>query len=149
MSVVIPVAVTLCSFFERWSEEELVMDKWLAVQSSSTCSDTLARVKALKKHPSFSLSNPNKVRALIRTFAANPMHFHLESGEGYRFVADCVLELDKINPQIAARIVGVFSSWKNFEPIRRNLMKLELERLQKHKGLSVDSLEIIDMSLDN
>jgi aminopeptidase N len=137
----------LSVFFERWSEEDLVMDKWLAVQASSTCGDTLARVKALKKHPSFSLSNPNKVRALMRTFASNPIHFHLESGEGYRFVADCVLELDKINPQIAARIAGVFSSWRNYEQKRRGLMEGELKRMRESADLSVDTLEIIEMSL--
>ena len=83
----------------------------------------------------------------MRTFASNPIHFHLESGEGYRFVADCVLELDKINPQIAARIAGVFSSWRNYEQKRRGLMEGELKRMRESADLSVDTLEIIEMSL--
>ncbi|MDP6963910.1 MAG: aminopeptidase N, partial [Planctomycetota bacterium] len=113
----------LSDFYEKWQHQDLVVDKWLAVQAASDSDDTLARVITLKGHSSFDLKNPNKVRSLIRTFAANPVHFHAADGEGYRFVADCVLELDALNPQIAARIAGAFSQWHRYEPQRSQLMK--------------------------
>ncbi|MFT7516881.1 MAG: aminopeptidase N [Myxococcota bacterium] len=137
----------LSEFFEKWQGEDLVVDKWLSVQASSSAADTLARVKSLKEHPAFDIRNPNKVRSLIRTFAANPVHFHSADGEGYRFVADCVIELDQLNPQIAARIAGAFAQWHRYEPKRSELMKAQLQRISEHEGLSADSFEIVKLSL--
>jgi aminopeptidase N len=137
----------LSDFFEKWQHQELVVDKWFAVQASSTAPDTLARVVSLKGHQSFDIRNPNKVRSLIRVFAANPVHFHSADGEGYRFVADCVLELDKLNPQIAARIAGSFAQWHRYEPSRSALMKQQLQRISEQNELSPDTFEIVKLSL--
>ncbi|MBT4465269.1 MAG: aminopeptidase N [Planctomycetes bacterium] len=137
----------LSDFFEKWQDEDLVVDKWLSVQASSFASDTFARVVALKEHPAFDIRNPNKVRSLIRTFAANPVHFHSADGEGYRFVADCVLELDKLNPQIAARIASAFAQWHRYEPSRSLQMKQQLQRISEQDKLSPDTSEIVKLSL--
>jgi aminopeptidase N len=137
----------LSEFFEKWENEDLVVDKWLSVQASSTAPDTLARVVALKEHHAFDIRNPNKVRSLIRTFAANPVHFHSADGEGYRFVADCVIELDKLNPQIAARIAGAFAQWHRYESSRSALMKEQLQRISQQDKLSPNTFEIVKLSL--
>jgi aminopeptidase N len=137
----------LSEFFEKWQNEDLVVDKWLSVQALSTAPDTLARVVALKEHHAFDIRNPNKVRALIRTFAANPVHFHSADGEGYRFVADCVIELDKLNPQIAARIAGAFAQWHRYESSRSALMKEQLQRISQQDKLSPNTFEIVKLSL--
>jgi aminopeptidase N len=104
-------------------------------------------VVALKEHPAFDIRNPNKVRSLIRTFAANPVHFHSADGEGYRFIADCVLELDKLNPQIAARIAAAFAQWHRYEPSRSLQMKQQLQRISEQDKLSPDTSEIVKLSL--
>ncbi|MBC8371630.1 MAG: aminopeptidase N [Planctomycetes bacterium] len=139
----------LSEFFEKWQNQDLVVDKWLSVQASSTAADTLARVISLKEHPAFDIRNPNKVRSLIRTFAANPVHFHSADGEGYRFVADCVIELDALNPQLAARIAGSFAQWHRFEPARSALMNKQLQRISQEKNLSSDTSEIVSLSLQS
>jgi aminopeptidase N len=100
-------------------------------------------VKALKEHPDFSISNPNRCRALISMFAANNMpHFHSADGSGYKWVAEAVVELDKLNPQVAARMAGTFSQWKRFDEGRKALMKTQLEMIQKAEGLSKDTYEV-------
>ena len=97
----------LSAFHDRWKDDHLVMDKWLAIQAMSSLPGTLDEVKRLTGHSAFTMKNPNKVRALITSFAANnQLHFHEAKGQGYRFVADKVLELDKLNPQVAARLLA-------------------------------------------
>ena len=100
-------------FYERWKDDHLVIDNWFAYQAASPLASALATVKKLTRHPLFSIKNPNKVRALIGTFAmANPVNFNRPDGRGYEFVADRVLEIDAFNPQIAARLLSAFRSWK-------------------------------------
>jgi aminopeptidase N len=99
------------------------------------------------EHPAFSLKNPNKARALIGTFGNNMAHFHAEDGSGYRFLADQVLALDAINPQVASRIVRAFNRWKKLEPVRQALMKAELERMLA-SPLSKDVYEIVYKNLN-
>ena len=95
------------------------------------------------------MKNPNKVRALIGTFAsANPVAFNQPGGEGYDLVAKTILELDKINPQVAARLAGVFKSWRALESGRRDKSQQALQRLVDTDGLSRDTLEIVTKSLD-
>ena len=103
------------------------MDKWLAIQATSRLPGTLETVKALMTHPVFTIKNPNKVRALIGAFASNAVRFHDLSGAGYAFVADQVLAIDPMNPQIAARLVSAFTMWKRYDEKRQALMKKELE----------------------
>lgn len=138
----------LATFEKQWNDEANVMDKWFSVQAASSLPNTLEHVKNLMQHPKFSMQNPNKVRALIGSFAMrNPLNFHAEGGSGYQFIAECILELDKLNPQIAARMVRALMDWKRLEPARQALMKAELQRIADTKGLSGDVFEIASKSL--
>ena len=138
----------LADFYERWKDDHLVVDKWLTLQALSTRPDTLAQVKRLTGHPAFNIKSPNKVRALITGFAsANQVRFHAKDGEGYEFVADKVLELDRLNPQVAARMLGSFKSWREFEPARREKMEAALKRIAETQGLSRDVYEIATKTL--
>jgi aminopeptidase N len=137
----------LASFHDRWKDEPLVMDKWLAIQATSRLPDTLDRVKRLTRHPVFTLRNPNKVRALIGAFSSNAARFHDLSGEGYRFLADHVIAIDPLNPQIASRLVSAFTLWKRYDGKRREAMKGQLERILAAPRLSKDVYEVVSKSL--
>jgi len=139
----------LDDFHERWKGDHLVIDTWFAAQAMSPLAGTLSRVKALMKHPLFSLTAPNKVRALIGNFSAqNPVQFNRPDGAGYEFVAQQVLAIDKFNPQIAARMLAGFRSWRELEPGRRKLAREALRKVAKAKGLSRDVTEIVTKMLD-
>lgn len=138
----------LDAFEQRWSSDALVMDKWFIVQASAQHDNVLQKVKALMDHPCFDLKNPNKVRSLIGSFASmNLMAFHNINGEGYQFVMDQILALDKFNPQIASRMVKLFSRWRRYDDTRQKLMKAELQRAAKD-DLSPDVFEIVTKSLN-
>ena len=138
----------LADFYERWKGDHLVVDKWLTLQALSTRPDTLSEVKRLTTHPAFNMKSPNKVRALITSFAAaNQVRFHAPDGEGYVFIADKVLELDRLNPQVAARMLGSFKSWRQFEDGRRTKMEEALKRIADTEGLSRDVYEIATKTL--
>jgi aminopeptidase N len=138
----------LASFYEKWKDDPLVMDKWLSIQATSRLPNTLEEVKKLTNHPVFNIKNPNKVRALIGAFAqANPVRFHDPGGEGYSFLADHVLTLDPMNPQIAARLVTAFTLWKRYDEKRKALMKAQLERIIQTPELSKDVYEVVLKSL--
>lgn len=135
-------------FLQRWQTDTLVMDKWFAMQAMSHRRDTLDQVTRLMKHPLFSIRNPNKVRSLIGAFAhSNPTNFHRADGDGYAFVAERVLEIDKLNPQVASRLVRGFSRWKKHEPKRKELMRQQLERIAATPRLSKDVYEVVSKSL--
>jgi aminopeptidase N len=136
-------AIALDSFYGRWKDEPLIVDKWLAVQAGSRLPGTLARVKELLVHPAFDLKVPNKVYSLIRSFSVNHVRFHAADGAGYAFLADQVLALDKLNPQVAARIARGFDRWKKFDAGRKSKAKTQLERIRDATGLSKDVGEII------
>jgi len=139
----------LKAFESRWSDEANVMDKWFGVQASSSLPNALNHVKALMQHPKFTMKNPNKVRALIGSFAMrNPKNFHAEDGSGYQFISQQILALDKMNPQIAARMVRALMDWKRLEPTRQALMKAALQSIADSQGLSGDVLEIVNKSLE-
>ena len=138
----------LAAFEAKWSGNPLVMDKWLGVQAASPLPQALAETRRLTGHRAFSMQNPNRFRALISAFAmSNPVRFHDASGEGYRFVADQALAMDKINPQVAARLFGVFESWKRFAEPLRTAMRGEIERVVASGGLSKNLFEIATRSL--
>ena len=140
----------LAAFEKQWSHDLLVMDKWFAVQAMSDLPDTPEQVEALLGHPLFSLRNPNKVRALIGSFAqGNQLNFNRPDGKGYRLVASTLLELDGFNPQVAARMLGAFRSWQMLEPGRRKLAKQALETVKASKSLSRDSYEIVTRTLES
>jgi aminopeptidase N len=138
----------LADFFEKWQDAPLVVDKWLTLQASCILPETLERVKRMTAHPAFSIKNPNKVRALIATFCSvNQSQFHGEDGAGYSFLVDIVLELNAINPQIAARMLTPLTMWRRYDLKRQNLMRLQLERVRNFKNISPDVEEIITKSL--
>ena len=138
----------LAAFERQWRSEANVMDKWFAVQAASSLPGALQRVRALMSHAAFDLRNPNKVRALIGAFALrNPAAFHAADGSGYAFIADQVLALDAINPQIASRMVRALMHWKRLEPGRSALNRAALQRIAGHEGLSGDVYEIVSKSL--
>ena len=137
----------LQGFYEQWSGTQLVLDKWFSVQARSNAADTLAVVQALAAHPDMDLRNPNRVRALISAFTANPSKFHDKSGGGYKLLADFVLRLDETNPQIAARLVTALGHWRRFDPARQELMKRELERVLAREHLSRNTYEMASKAL--
>ena len=103
----------------------------------------LEDVKALTSHPDFTLSNPNRARSLLSVFAGNMPHFHAKDGKGYAFIADYVMKIDKLNPQVAARLAGAFAQWRRFDVDRQQLMKAELERMKSDEGCSKDTYEVL------
>ena len=136
------------SFESQWRHDPLVMDKWFVAQAISHREDTLESVKALMDHELFSIKNPNKVRSLIGAFcSANLVRFHATSGAGYRFLADQVIRLDALNPQIASRMLRVISRWQRYDEKRQALMKEQLERIVAAKSISKDVYEIAAKSL--
>jgi len=138
----------LDAFYAKWQDEPLVVDKWFSVQAMAPRADALDAVRLLTGHPAFSIRNPNKVRALIGAYAAgNPTGFHRADGQGYDFLADRVLELNKLNPQVAARMLGVMTRWRRYDATRRAAMRQALERVAAEPGLSKDVFEIASKSL--
>jgi aminopeptidase N len=117
------------------------------VQALSTRDDALDGVETLAGHPDFTLSNPNRVRALVGAFAANQRAFHDKSGRGYRFLADMILKVDPLNPQTAARFVPPLGRWRRFDEARQALMRAQLERIVATPGLSKDVFEQASKSL--
>ena len=137
----------LDAFYTRFASDSLVIDKWFGLQAAAQRSTTLEEVEALVRHPDFTLTNPNRARALIGSFSMNQWAFHRTSGAGYRFLADMILAQDPINPQVAARLVPTLGRWRRFEPVRAGLMRMELERLVGTLGMSKDVFEQVDKSL--
>jgi aminopeptidase N len=138
----------LAAFHAKWRHEALVLDKWFSVQALSSRPDTLDRVIELASHPDFTLRNPNRVRSLLGVFAVrNQARFHAADGRAYTFLADRILELDPLNPQVAARLVGAFNQWRRFDETRRDSMRAQLDRIVRHPGLSKDVYELASKCL--
>ena len=138
----------LDDFYRRYADDPLIIDKWLALQAVIPEPATLERVRALTSHPAFSMANPNRVRSLIGSFAqANHTQFNRADGAGYDFVADIVLALDPKNPQVAARIMGAFRSWRALEAQRRLLAEATLRRVASRPSLSRDVGDIVARTL--
>uniref|UniRef100_UPI003F4960DE aminopeptidase N n=1 Tax=Cupriavidus yeoncheonensis TaxID=1462994 RepID=UPI003F4960DE len=139
--------IALDTFYAKWQEEPLVVDKWLGVEASSRLPGTVARVKALTNHPTFTLRNPNKVYALLGSFGGNQINFHAADGSGYDLMVEQSMKLDAINPQVASRLVRNFERYKRFEPKRRSLMHAALERIARTTGLSNECAEVVGKAL--
>ncbi len=134
-------------FYDAWQHDALVVDKWFGVQAASPKA-TVASIQALMAHPAFTLRNPNRARAVIFMFClGNPSGLHAEDGSGYRFWAEQVLALDAINPEIAARLARAFDHWARFIPSVQAQMRVQLQRVATHKGLSRNTLEIVSKAL--
>ena len=138
----------LSIFHARWKDEALVVDKWFRVQAVSWLPGTLDRVKALASHPDFDLRNPNRARALVHAFALdNPLHFHAADGSGYRWVAEQVVALDRLNPQVASRLARAFDRWRKYDPARQAHAGAALESIRAAEGLSANVAEVVGHAL--
>ncbi len=138
----------LADFEKKWLDDALVMDKWFALQATSRLPGTLERVRALMGHAAFDPRNPNKIRSLIGAFChTNPVRFHAADGQGYEFLAEQVIDIDRRNPQIAARLLGSLSRWRKFDAHRQSLMRAALERILSTEKLSKDTYEIASKTL--
>jgi aminopeptidase N len=139
---------SLTDFYQQWQNEALVIDKWFALQAASPLPGTFATVQKLMAHPAFDLKTPNRVRALIGAFSqANPLHFHAADSTGYQFLADQIIALNTLNPQVASRMVGALTSWRRFDDSRRALMTTQLERIVNTENISKDVYEVASKSL--
>ncbi|MGA0595438.1 aminopeptidase N [Enterovirga sp. CN4-39] len=138
----------LTRFGDSYAAEPLVLDKWFALQAAIPEEGTPGRVRALMTHPAFAYSNPNRVRSLIGSFAmANPTQFHREDGTGYALLAETVLALNGTNPQIAARLLTSFGTWRTVTAARRAQARSALEHIAAAPALSPDVLDIVQRSL--
>ena len=139
----------LASFYEEFEQEALVIDKWFSLQVTSRTTD-VAAVRALMKHPAFTLKNPNRARSLIFSFCnGNPSQFHAVDGSGYAFWAEQVIALNAINPQVAARLARTLDRWRKYAPALQEKMHAALKKVARTKDLSKDVLEVITKSLSN
>ncbi|KAG2250349.1 hypothetical protein Bca52824_080485 [Brassica carinata] len=137
----------LADFYNKWQGDYLVVNKWFLLQSSSDIPGNVENVKKLLDHPAFDLRNPNKVYSLIGGFCGSPVNFHAKDGSGYKFLGDIVVQLDKINPQVASRMLSAFSRWKRYDETRQALAKAQLEMIMSANGLSENVFEIASKSL--
>lgn len=137
----------LDEFYAQWKHENLVVNQWLNLQATVPQASALETVKELMKHESFSMTNPNKVRALIAGFAQNLVAFHQSSGEGYAFLAEQVIALNSLNPQIAARLITPLTRWRKYDQDRQTLMKKYLQDIKETPNLSKDVYEVVSKSL--
>jgi aminopeptidase N len=138
----------LADFYRQWQDEALVIDKWFTLQATSPMPDTFATVQSLMAHDAFDLKNPNRVRSLIGAFSqANPLHFHAANGQGYQFLADQIIALNTINPQVASRMLSALTQWRRFDENRQALMKAQLERIMSTEDISKDVYEVASKSL--
>ena len=135
-------------FYAKFASNPLVIDKWMTLQALSALPETLDHIRALTRHKAYTLENPNRVRSLVHAFAMNnQLRFHAADGAAYRFVADIALQLDSINPQVAARLLGSFETWRRFDEKRQDLIKTELERVREAPNLSRNLLEVASKTL--
>ncbi|KAL1569092.1 Puromycin-sensitive aminopeptidase [Salvia divinorum] len=137
----------LADFYNKWQHEYLVINKWFALQAMSNVPGNVENVRKLLDHPAFDLRNPNKVYSLIGGFCGSPVNFHAKDGSGYKFLGELAVQLDKINPQVASRMVSAFSRWKRYDETRQNLAKAQLEMILAANGLSENVFEIASKSL--
>jgi len=135
-------------FYNRYRDDALTLDKWFQTQAFAFHPDTVDLVEELGRHPDFTLANPNRVRSLYGAFAGNQWVFHSGSGKGYRLVADCIIALDKLNPQTAARLVPPLGRWRRFDEDRGAMMRAELRRILAEPVLSKDVTEQASKSLE-
>jgi aminopeptidase N len=141
-------AAALAAFHAAWDDDALVLDKWFAIQATSKLPGTLDAVRALARHPDYDLRNPNRIRALVGSFAGgNPVRFHDASGGGYRFLADTIIALDPTNGQVAARMVSPLGQWRRVDAARQALMRAELQRILEVPNLTSNTFEMASKSL--
>jgi len=146
-SVVARREEALKTFYDDADGDALVLNKWFTAQAVADLPDVLDRVKALVKHPEFTLTNPNRCRSLVSAFAMNAAHFHADEGEGYKFLGDITAQVDKLNPQLSSRMGGSLIQWRRYSEERGALMKAELQKLVDMKPISDDLFEVVSRGL--
>ena len=140
--------VALASFYNKWQTEPLVVNQWLAVQAGSAEYGTVENINKLLAHEAFDIKNPNKVRSVIGAFAGQSLvNFHAEDGSGYQLLADKIVLLNRLNPQIASRLVAPLSKWRRYVDAQGQQMKKQLQRIMSEKDLSKDVYEVVSKSL--
>ncbi|QCU90504.1 aminopeptidase N [Thiomicrorhabdus sediminis] len=138
----------LGDFYDKWQDDTLVLDKWFALQAASHHIHALEHVKQLVEHKDFVYTNPNRVRSVLGVFGRlNLLGLHRADGKGYQFLAEQVIKLDALNPQVAARMVGPFTHWQRYDGQRQQMMKQALEMILAQESLSKDVYEIASKSL--
>jgi aminopeptidase N len=138
----------LTAFYQTWHEDAQVIEQWFSVQAASPSLTSLDGLKKIIALPDFDLTNPNKVRAVIGAFCQqNLVNFHNESGQAYALLADYIIKLDDLNPQIASRLMMPLTRWRKFDTNRQNLMVEQLKRIFGKNNLSKDVREIVEKSL--
>ncbi|GAA3870725.1 aminopeptidase N [Celeribacter arenosi] len=138
----------LVAFEKQWKHDRLVMDKWFGMQVAYASPEKTAQIaQTLTQHPDFTMKNPNRFRAVFGALAGNHAGFHHESGAGYALLAKHLIELDKLNPQTAARMASAFETWRRYDPTRQDKMRAELARIGATKGLSRDMTEMVTRML--
>ncbi|HEY4093232.1 MAG TPA: aminopeptidase N [Luteibacter sp.] len=137
-------AQPLAHFRKRYDGNALALDKWFATQAQWPGEGALARIQALEGDAAFTLKNPNRVQALIGTFArANPTGFHRADGAAYRWLADRLVAIDALNPQVAARVATAFNGWRRLEVARRDAAHAVVAELAARNDLSRDLTDIL------
>jgi len=135
----------IATFEQRFRGNPLVIDKWFTIQATIPGADTLDRIKSLMESPHFAPNNPNRLRALIGSYAmANPTGFNRADGAGYRFLAEQIIDIDKRNPQVAARILTSMRSWRSLEQVRAGHARFALLQIDQSGPLSTDVRDLID-----
>uniref|UniRef100_A0A7N0U436 Peptidase M1 alanyl aminopeptidase C-terminal domain-containing protein n=1 Tax=Kalanchoe fedtschenkoi TaxID=63787 RepID=A0A7N0U436_KALFE len=137
----------LADFYSKWQHDYLVVTKWFALQAACDIPGNVENIRKLLSHPAFDMRNPNKVYSLIGGFCASPVNFHAKDGSGYKFLGEIVVQLDKINPNVASRMVSAFSRWKRYDETRQHLATAQLEMILSANGLSENVFEIASKSL--
>jgi len=138
----------LQNFYTRWSEEALVVNQWFTIQAANQHPNALEVVEKLLQHPAYDVNNPNKVRSVVAAFCAhNSLGFHRADGQAYQFLAQQIISLDKINPQLAARLLSPLSRWQRFDGRRQEQMKAALKQIAAQPSLSKDVYEQVNKSL--
>jgi len=139
----------LDDFYQRWQGDRLVVDKWFSLQATSILPVTLTELQGLLSHPAFELTNPNRFRSMVGAFSqGNQVRFHDPGGAGYRFLADQLLRLIPVNPQVSARLLAPLTTWRRFEPVRSEQMRQQLQRIQASADLPRDVYEVVTKSLE-
>jgi aminopeptidase N len=136
-------------FYEQWKDTALVVDKWFSAQGLSYQTDSLTTIIKLFDHPAYSLSNPNRARSLLGALIGNLSAFHQADGAGYEFAVNKIVELDKINPQVSARMANAFLHWRKLLPAQAALMKAQIERMAATPNISKDLNELVTTSLND
>lgn len=140
----------LADFYTKWKDDSLVIDKWFTVQATATGVNAFLKVQSLLDHEAFDMTVPNRVRSLIGAFTqSNAVEFHNMSGQGYQFLADAVIQLNKTNPQIAARLLLPLIQWRNYDANRQMMMKGQLQRISETPNLAKDVFEITAKGLNS